>query len=117
MSDPNIPFQTIDWSAVPRTEHQGEQGVAYWQTVQFPGLRIRVVEYSAGYVADHWCEKGHIVYCLEGEVVNEQQNGPDSILTPGTSYVVSDELSSHRSVTKTGVKLLIVDGDFLKLKR
>ena len=115
MSDQNIPFQTIDWSTIPRTEHQGETGVALWQTLQLPGLRIRVVEYSPGYVADHWCEKGHIVHCLEGEVVNERQGAPSSWLTKGMSYVVSDELSSHRSVTKTGVKLLIVDGDFLKL--
>ena len=116
MNNKNIPFQTIDWSQVPKTEHQGETGIAYWQTLQFDGLRIRIVEYSAGYVADHWCQKGHIVHCLEGEVVNEQQNGGQSILTPGMSYVVSDELSSHRSVTKDGVKLMIIDGDFLKLK-
>ena len=116
MNDKNIPFQTVDWSTVPRTEHKGETGVAYWQTLRFDGLRVRVVEYSKGYKADHWCEKGHIVYCLEGEVVNERQDGPSSVLTPGMSYIVSDDLSSHRSVTETGVKLLIIDGDFLKLK-
>lgn len=116
MNDQNIPFQTIDWAKIPKTEHKGETGVAYWQTLQFQGLRIRIVEYSEGYVADHWCQKGHIVHCLEGEVVNEQKNGVSSILTPGMSYVVSDELSSHRSVTKNGVKLMIIDGDFLKLK-
>lgn len=116
MNDKNIPFQTIDWSNISKTEHQGETGVAYWQTVQFAGLRIRMVEYSAHYKADHWCEKGHIVHCLEGEVVNEQKDGTFSILTPGMSYVVSDELSSHRSVTRTGVKLMIIDGDFLQLK-
>ncbi|MCP4022423.1 MAG: hypothetical protein GY729_11315, partial [Desulfobacteraceae bacterium] len=97
-------------------EHQGETGIAYWQTVQFQGLRIRVVEYSKGYLADHWCEKGHIVFCLEGEFVNEHKDGTRNILTKGMSYVVSDELSSHRSVAKNGVKLLIIDGDFLKLK-
>lgn len=116
MNNKNIPFQTIDWSKVEKTEHKGESGVAYWQTLQFDGLRIRLVEYSAGYIADHWCEKGHIVHCLEGEVINEQKNGDSSILTPGMSYVVSDNLSSHRSVTKNGVKLMIIDGDFLKLK-
>jgi hypothetical protein len=115
MNKKDIPFQTIDWSAIPKTEHKGESGVAYWQTLQFNGLRIRIVEYSPGYKADHWCEKGHIVHCLEGEVVNEQKEGTLSILTPGMSYVVSDELSSHRSTTKTGVKLLIIDGDFLQL--
>ncbi len=116
MNDKNIPFQTIDWSKIPKIEHKGETGVAYWQTLQFDGLRIRIVEYSAGYVADHWCEKGHIVHCLEGEVINEQKEGTSSVLTPGTSYVVSDDLSSHRSVTKNGVRLMIIDGDFLKLR-
>lgn len=116
MNCTNIPFQTIDWARVPRTEHKGETGLSYWQTVQFEGLRIRMIEYSPGYVADHWCEKGHIVHCLEGEFVSEQQDGTSSKLTPGMSYVVSDELSSHRSSTGSGARLLIIDGDFLKRK-
>jgi hypothetical protein len=116
MNNQNIPFQTIDWKKIPKTEHKGETGTAHWQTLQFQGLRIRIVEYSKGYLADHWCTKGHIVHCLEGNVVNEQQDGTKSILTPGMSYVVSDELSSHRSVSENGVKLMIIDGDFLKLK-
>lgn len=89
--------------------------MAYWQTLQFEGLRIRMVEYSKGYVADHWCTKGHIVHCLEGDFVSELSNGQQFILTKGMTYVVSDELSSHRSTTVDGVKLLIIDGDFLKL--
>jgi len=116
MEDKNIPFQTIDWTNIPKTEHKGESGVAYWQTLEFDGLRIRLVEYSKDYIADHWCKKGHIVHCLEGEVINEQEDGSSSILKAGMSYVVSDDLSSHRSVTKEGVKLMIIDGDFLKLK-
>lgn len=111
----NIPFQTIDWSIIPKTEHKGETGMAYWQTLQFEGLRIRMVEYSKGYVADHWCTKGHIVHCLEGDFVSELSNGQQFILAKGMTYVVSDELSSHRSTTVVGVKLLIIDGDFLKL--
>ena len=114
MNTKNIPYQTIDWTSVPRTEHKGETGVAYWQTMQFEGLRIRLVEYSKGYVADHWCKKGHIVHCLEGEFVSEMVGGEKSVLTKGMTYVVTDELSSHRSVTKDGVKLMIIDGDFLK---
>ena len=112
----NIPFQTIDWSVVPKTAHKGETGTAFWQTVQLPGLRIRIVEYSAGYMADHWCRKGHIVHCLEGEFVSESTDGTYSVQTQGMTYVVTDELSSHRSTTKIGVKLLIVDGDFLKFQ-
>jgi hypothetical protein len=109
----NIPFQSIDWNSIKKTEHEGATGIAYWQTVQFDGLRIRIVEYSKGYFADHWCQKGHIVHCLEGEFISELEDGEKFTLTAGMSYVVSDDLSSHRSSTVNGVKLLIVDGDFL----
>ncbi len=109
----NIPFQTIDWSAIPKTEHKGETGTAYWQTVEFPALRIRIVEYSDGYIADHWCKKGHIVHCLEGTFISELENGNQHSLSKGNTYIVSDEMSSHRSVAKNSVKLLIIDGEFL----
>jgi hypothetical protein len=108
----NIPFQTIDWTSVERIEYKGETGVAFWQTIQFAGLRIRLVEYSNGYLADHWCQKGHIVHCLEGSFVSELKTGENFILTKGMTYVVSDDLSSHRSVAENKVKLLIIDGDF-----
>jgi len=113
----NIPFQTIDWDSVPKSEHKGTSGTAIWQTIQLPGLRIRLVEYSKGYLADHWCRKGHIVHCLEGEFTSELETGERSVLKKGMTYVVSDELSSHRSFSERGVKLMIIDGDFLKLKR
>jgi hypothetical protein len=113
-NEKNIPFQVIDWTAIPRVEYKGEAGAAYWQTVQLPGLRIRIVEYSKGYLADHWCRKGHIVHCLEGEFVSELQNGESFILKKGMTYVVSDDLSSHRSSTENGVKVMIIDGEFLK---
>jgi quercetin dioxygenase-like cupin family protein len=108
-----IPFQTIDWSLIPKIDFKGETGVAARQTLQFDGLRVRIVEYSKGYVADHWCQKGHIVHCLEGEFVSELENGEAFILKQGMSYIVSDEVSSHRSVTREGVKLMIIDGEFL----
>lgn len=114
MNKKNIPFQTIDWTKVPKTEHKGDTGTAYWQTMQYEGLRLRIVEYSKGYVADHWCTKGHIIHCLEGDFVSELNNGEKFNLTKGMSYVVTDELSSHRSSTENGVKVLIIDGDFLK---
>ena len=113
----NIPFETIDWNSISPTEHAGETGKAFWQTVQHAGLRTRIVEYSAGYLADHWCQKGHIVHCLEGELVSELETGESFVLKKGMTYIVSNELSSHRSVSKNGAKLLIIDGDFLELKR
>lgn len=111
---PGIPFQTIDWETVQKAEYQGQTGTAWWRIVQFDGLRIRIVEYSPGYLADHWCRKGHIVHCIEGEFVSELQDGKKSSITKGMTYVVSDELSSHRSYSKNGVKVLIIDGEFLQ---
>ncbi len=111
----NIDFQTIDWSQVAETEHKGETGVSFWKTLLFGGLRVRMVAYSKGYLADHWCKKGHIVHCLEGSFSSELSDGRAFLLSSGMSYIVSDELSSHRSLSKDGVKLLIIDGDFLAL--
>ncbi|MBE8723792.1 DHCW motif cupin fold protein [Flavobacterium hungaricum] len=109
-----IPFQTIDWNLIPKTEHSGDSGTAYWQTLQLGGLRIRKVTYSENYIADHWCQKGHVVHCLEGEFISELENGEKFTLSKGMTYVVSDDVSSHRSITTKGVELLIIDGDFLK---
>lgn len=114
MMNASIPFHAIDWSLVPRTEHKGETGTSFWRTQQFGGLRIRLVEYSPGYLADHWCQKGHVVHGLEGEFVNEHENGETTVMSAGMTYVVSDGASSHRSRTENGATLLIVDGDFLK---
>jgi len=113
MKNEGIPNLTIDWNAVAREEHKGTTGTSFWKTLQLPGLRIRIVEYSPGYLADHWCQKGHIVHCLEGEFVNEQESGESTVMTKGMTYVVSDGASSHRSRTEHGATLLIVDGFFL----
>lgn len=110
----NILFQTIDWAIVEKTEYPGITGTSFWKTIQFPGLRIRMVEYSKEYLADHWCQKGHIVHCVEGEFISELENGEKTMMTKGMTYVVSDNLSSHRSSSENGATLLIVDGDFLK---
>jgi len=110
----HIPFQHIDWPSVATTEYKGTTGSAFWQTVMMEGLRLRIVEYSAGYLADHWCQKGHIVHCLEGDFVTELADGAQIHTTQGGTYVVSDELSSHRTFSENGTRLLIIDGDFLK---
>jgi hypothetical protein len=104
-----IPFGTTDWSGVERTEHKGESGTAYWRTKEFGGIRVRMVEYTPGYLADHWCEKGHILLCIEGELHTELRDGRRFTLTPGTSYQVADGTDAHRSSTATGAKLFIVD--------
>ncbi len=105
----NIPFGTTDWSTIAPTEHKGETGMAIWRTQHFGGIRVRLVEYSTGYLADHWCQKGHILFCLEGELHTELADGRKFILTAGTSYQVADNAEPHRSHTNTGAKLFIVD--------
>lgn len=109
-----IEFQTIKWDKIEKETYNGESGIAYWQTCQYEGLRVRMVTYSSGYLADHWCKKGHIVHCLEGSFESELETGEKVSLFPGMTYIVSDNLSSHRSISANGVKLLIIDGDFLK---
>ena len=104
-----IPFGTTDWSEVPVTEHPGETGIATWRTREFGGIRVRMVEYSAGYLADHWCEKGHILLCLDGELDTELADGRTITLTPGMSYQVADGAEPHRSRTRAGARLFIVD--------
>ncbi|ARU88668.1 DHCW motif cupin fold protein [Pseudomonas sp. M30-35] len=109
MNISNIPFVTTDWAAIEPTQHAGETGVATWRTSQFGDIRVRIVEYSAGYLADHWCSKGHVLFCLEGELHTELEDGRTFTLKPGMSYQVADNAEPHRSSTQTGAKLFVVD--------
>ena len=105
----NIPFGVTEWSEVEPTEHKGDTGTAYWRTREFGNIRVRMVEYSAGYLADHWCKKGHILFCMEGELHTELEDGRAFILKPGMSYQVADNAEPHRSSTACGAKLFVVD--------
>ena len=110
-----IPIQTNGWATIDRKEHDGKAGTSSWQTMQFDGLCVRIVEYSENYFADRWCPKGHIVYCIDGEFASELESGETFRLTKGMTYMVSDGQIFHRFVSVNGTKLLIIDGDFLKL--
>ncbi|MDQ2083115.1 DHCW motif cupin fold protein [Xanthobacteraceae bacterium Astr-EGSB] len=105
----NIPFATTDWATIAPTSHKGDNGVATWRTRQFGDIRVRMVDYSPGYVADHWCRKGHILFCLDGELTTELDDGRTFTLTAGMSYQVADDDGQHRSRTETGARLFIVD--------
>jgi len=110
-----IPFQASDWQKIAPTEHKGETGIATWRTIQYDNIRVRMVEYSPDYKADHWCSKGHIVFCVKGEFMSHMKDGSTYLLTKGMSYQTSDnESNPHLSTSKTGCTLFIVDGDFLK---
>ena len=105
----HVPFGVTDWSAVPKTAHPGETGVAHWRTIETGNIRVRIVEYSPGYLADHWCSRGHVLYVLSGELVTELKDGRRFTLRPGQSYQVADGEEPHRSRTASGAKLFIVD--------
>jgi hypothetical protein len=113
----SILFQTTDWKRIPQTICNGETGTACYRTLQLNGLRVRLVEYSENYKADHWCTLGHVVYCIEGEFTSELSDGRIFSLTKGMSYIVSDKVSEHRSTSSEGATLLIVDGNFLEQKK
>lgn len=105
----NVPFCTMDWSKVEPTVHPGESGQALWRTLELGNIRVRMVEYSPGYMADHWCERGHVLLVMEGELTTDLSDGRSFVMTPGVSYQVADGANPHRSHTKTGAKLFIVD--------
>jgi quercetin dioxygenase-like cupin family protein len=109
----DIPFGTTDWSAIAPTRHAGDAGEALWRTRHFGPdgnqIRVRMVDYSPGYISDHWCEKGHILLCLEGQLETVLADGRRFVLTPGVSYQVADGAEPHRSAAPKGAKLFIVD--------
>jgi quercetin dioxygenase-like cupin family protein len=105
----DIPFGVTEWATVERTERRGDTGFAVWRTRDFGEVRVRMVEYSPGYAADHWCERGHILLVLSGELNTELEDGRRFTLKPGASYQVADGAERHRSSTATGATLFIVD--------
>jgi hypothetical protein len=102
-------FQALDWSAINREAHTGDSGTAYWQTIFIGSIRVRMVEYSPGYSANHWCKKGHILFCYEGEMQTELMDGRTFNIKRGMTYQVGDDCEAHRSSTALGCKLFIVD--------
>ena len=96
----SFPFQLLNWSSIEKAAHKGITGMAYWQVFMMNNIRIRMVEYSANYAADHWCSKGHIIFCIEGEMETELQDGRKFILTKGMTYQVGDNNEAHRTSTK-----------------
>lgn len=105
----DVPFCTVDWSKIKPTVHPGITGEAYWHTFEMGNIRVRMVEYSPGYFADHWCKRGHVLFVLDGELVTELEDGREFTLTSGMSYQVAEGSNPHRSHTEKGAKLFIVD--------
>jgi quercetin dioxygenase-like cupin family protein len=105
-----MPFTITDWSQLPATEDAGESGTATSRTFSVDGLRVRLIRFSPGYIADHWCDRGHIVYVVEGELAIELRDGPTHRLEAGMSFQVSDfGDSAHMLRTETGATVFVVD--------
>ncbi len=103
-------FMAIDWDAVPPTLHPGTSGEATWRTMIVGDMRVRRVDYSPGYIADHWCDRGHVLFVIDGEIVNELADGRRNVLAAGHGYIVSDHGdAAHRSLSPSGARLFIVD--------
>ena len=105
----NAPFSTIDWTAIAPTIHAGTTGTATWRTYELGNVRVRFVDYSPGYIADHWCERGHVLHVLAGEIHTELRDGRVFQLSAGSTYVVAEGIDAHRSSSPAGAHLYIVD--------
>jgi hypothetical protein len=106
---PPFPFQTIDWNSIPEERHEGETSHATWQVLHVGDIRIRKLKYASGYLADHWCKKGHIIHCMEGEMITELDDGRKMPLSAGMTYIVGDNCEAHRTFSERGCVLFVVD--------
>ena len=105
----DVPFTVTRWLDVSPTEHSGESGNAIWRTLEIGNVRVRLVTYSPGYSANHWCTRGHVLLVLEGELTTELKDGRRFVLRPGMSYQVASDAEPHKSSTVAGATLFIVD--------
>ena len=109
MNIQDVPFTVTTWSEISPTEHRGETEKALWRTFEVGNLRVRLVKYEPGYAADHWCTRGHVVLILEGELLTELKDGRQFTLHSGMSYQVASNAEPHKSSTRLGATLFIVD--------
>jgi len=107
---PEMPFTTVDWTAMNATEHPGQTGTSLWRSFERDGLRTRLVEYLPGYTADHWCDRGRVLHVLSGQLKIKLRDGRSFHLGQGSGFCVSDHGdSAHLVTTSTGCRVFIVD--------
>jgi hypothetical protein len=106
----NVPFAVTDWSKITPIEHKGETGTSFWRVVESGNVRTRVVDFSAGFVSDHYCSRGHVVFVLEGDHIIKLKDGTQHILTAGMSFqTADDEINPHLAMSNKGGRVFIVD--------
>jgi len=106
---PRTPLIVTRLGEAPRTAETGEIGRSLAQTFELSGLRLRLVEYEAGYVADHWCDRGHVLHVVDGELTLELRDGRSMALRKGDCFVSDQDDASHRIRTAAGGTAFIVD--------
>jgi len=106
----NIPEQVTDWTQLPAIEVPGTSGVAKARTQDIGEAQLRLIEYSQGYLADHWCAKGHVIYVVSGTLAIEHQDGRAACaLSAGMSWCVADEARAHRVRSDDGATIFVLD--------
>jgi quercetin dioxygenase-like cupin family protein len=105
----DVPFSNIRWPEMPLSEQSGAVGYALSQTVETGNVRLRLVTFSPGYEADHWCSKGHVVFVLKGQLSTVLQDGRKFLTLQGESFCVGDNDGQHRAETDRGATVFIVD--------
>ena len=106
----DVPFSVTEWEGVGQTEHKGIKGTSLWKTFEEGNIRARIVEYSPGFVSDHYCERGHVVLVLKGSLLLTMKKGDRFIIEEGCSFQLSDDASKPHSVSSEhGAKVFIVD--------
>mgnify|MGYP001765612062 CR=1 FL=1 len=106
----NTPFMPVDWERLTAEKHPGELGMSVWRTQNTPGLRTRIVLYTPGFRSDHWCERGHVLLVLEGELTGDLKDGRTFTFRAGQGFVAGDDAANpHKAHTGPGAKVFIVD--------
>jgi quercetin dioxygenase-like cupin family protein len=105
----DVNFCITDWSEIEKKEYSGKIGKSIWRLFEEGNIRVRIVDYLPGYQADHWCNRGHIGYVLEGELICELNDGRIYKLQPGMSFQVADNAEAHLARTDIGARVFLVD--------
>lgn len=101
-----LPEAVVDWSRTPATKTAGATSRAH----KTNDVQLRVVDYDPGYLADHWCSKGHILYVISGSLTIEHGDGKASYeLAAGMSWQTADNGPPHRVRSTGGATVFIVD--------
>lgn len=100
---------SINWELSQAEKSLGTSGFVFSKSVDLGTIRMRQLSFSENYEADHWCEKGHIIHVLAGELIIEYQDGSQVTIPTGQSLILGDSISLHKAKTESESTVLIID--------